>query len=113
MAKKDRRGARESGERATRWTVRGVPAHLQRSAGDLARARGQTLGQWLSEVVAAAVADAGDATLPAASGWRQSIEDRLTRLETITALGAPRTGGAARRAGRSSAGGPSPPATAI
>lgn len=65
-----------------RWTVRGVPSALQKAAGDAARARGLTLGQWLSEVVEAA-AGPGTAASPAAAdaGWTEAIERRLDRLE--------------------------------
>ena len=69
-------------DRAGRWTVRGVAAGLQKAAGDAARARDLTLGQWLTEVVEGALGGA-DARPPAAAaaGWSEAIERRLDRLE--------------------------------
>ena len=88
MAKKVRkvertvRAASAADKAGGRWTVRGVPAGLQKAAGDAARARGLTLGQWLTEVVEAA-AGHGAAASPAAAaaGWTEAIERRLDRLE--------------------------------
>ena len=90
MAKKVRKPGRTArtaaapaeGAGGGRWTVRGVPSALQKAAGDAARARGLTLGQWLTEVVEAA-AGQGAAASPAAAaaGWTEAIERRLDRLE--------------------------------
>lgn len=89
MAKKTRKVVRAARVAATpakdgaRWTVRGVPAGLQKAAGDAARARGLTLGQWLAEALEGAVGrDApGPAGAAATAGWRETIERRLDRLE--------------------------------
>jgi hypothetical protein len=86
MAKKEKKALKVTVERASRWTVRGVPARLQKSAGDLARMRGQTLGQWLSEVVEAAITNAADAPGIPMTDWRQSIAARLAKLEALTQL---------------------------
>ena len=84
MAKKGKKVDRASGsagaDRAGRWTVRGVAAGLQKAAGDAARARDLTLGQWLTEVVEDALGGAG-ARPSAAAGWSEAIERRLDRLE--------------------------------
>ena len=89
MAKKGRRVARPaSANKDGRWTVRGVPVELQKAAGDAARARGLTLGRWLTEALAACVArDAPPAT--AAMGWTEAIEQRLLRLEQAVLAGRP------------------------
>lgn len=68
-------------DKAGRWTVRGVSAGLQKAAGDAARARGLTLGQWLTEVVEAAVGPGGATPAAAGAGWTEAIERRLDRLE--------------------------------
>lgn len=83
MAKKVKKTEKVGGERAARWTVRGVPARLQKAAGDAARARGQTLGQWLTGVVEAAIAAAPET--PAETGWREAFEARLVELEAAMA----------------------------
>lgn len=67
-------------EKGDRWTVRGVPARLQKAAGDLARARGLTLGQWLSDVLTGATARSARPPSNGAS-VDDSIERRLARLE--------------------------------
>jgi hypothetical protein len=73
-------GKRAAAEQGSRWTVRGVPADLQKAVGDAARARGMTLGQWLTEALESAVSrDAPQAA--AAAGWTDAIERRLERLE--------------------------------
>lgn len=63
-----------------RWTVRGVPPKLQKAAGDAARARGLTLGQWLSGVLGSALPQR-KAPVEATERWEEAIERRLTRLE--------------------------------
>ena len=67
--------------KADRWTVRGVPARLQKAAGDAARARGLTLGQWLSEALTAALPRTARAPAQATERWEETIERRLARLE--------------------------------
>jgi hypothetical protein len=87
MAKRAKRAAKTGPDKASRWTVRGVAVPLQRAASEAARARGQTLGQWLSEVVEGALADApGLASASAAAGWREAIEARLARLEDVVGV---------------------------
>ena len=89
MAKKGRRLTKAAAVRPARWTVRGVAPQLQKAAGDHARMRGQTLGQWLSEVVGAAIAEPADLGTPVPGGsWREMIELRLGRLEAALAAGA-------------------------
>lgn len=84
MAKKTARTAKAAKPaKGDRWTVRGVPMHLQRAAGDMARARGVTLGQWLSEVLANALPEGTQTPTLAAERWEQAIERRLARLETL------------------------------
>lgn len=87
MVKKTNRAVK-SGKppKGDRWTVRGVPVKLQKAAGDAARARGLTLGQWLSEVLTATLPGGGARLLsPAAregaERWDEAIERRLARLE--------------------------------
>lgn len=94
MAKKAKRTPKPGMESASRWTVRGVAVPLQRAASEAARAEGKTLGQWLSEVVDAALADA-PSRLPAATaaGWREAIEARLGRLEDVVGIDAQRPAG--------------------
>ena len=88
MAKRTERGAKpEKGPKADRWTVRGVSTKLQKAAGDAARARGLTLGQWLSEVLTAALPERRRAPAEAATQWEQAIEQRLVRLETAVFQG--------------------------
>jgi hypothetical protein len=84
MAKKDKdkKTVRVAAERAARWTVRGVPARMQKAAGNAARARGQTLGQWLCEAVEAALTQVPDGPGAAAAGWRETVEARLAKLES-------------------------------
>ena len=74
------------GDGRERWTVRGVPSRLQKSAGDAARARGVTLGQWLSEVLVQATAGTPRPAAVAAE-WEKVIEERLARLEAASAEG--------------------------
>jgi hypothetical protein len=83
MAKRtDRAGKPEKAPKGDRWTVRGVPGKLQKGAGDAARARGLTLGQWLSEVLTVALARRAREPVEAAEAWEQAVERRLSRLET-------------------------------
>lgn len=70
-----------------RWTVRGVPGKLQKAAGDAARARGLTLGGWLSEVLTAALAQRTRAPAEAAAAWEEAIERRLAGLEAAVFQG--------------------------
>jgi hypothetical protein len=81
MAKKQKRPVRPAKAtvvRTSRWTVRGVPGELQKAAGDAARARGMTLGQWLTELLDGAThGEPGAST----SSWAAAIESRLDRLE--------------------------------
>lgn len=67
-------------EKGDRWTVRGVPARLQKAAGDAARARGLTLGRWLSDVLVSATARSVRQPTNG-STLDDSIEQRLARLE--------------------------------
>ncbi len=81
MAKKERKTVKPTKavvDKTSRWTVRGVPAQLQKAAGDAARARGMTLGQWLTELLDSATR-VNEAA--ATSGWAAEVEDRLARLE--------------------------------
>lgn len=88
MAKKVKRATRALPDKASRWTVRGVAVPLQRSAGDAARARGLTLGQWLSEVVEGALADQPERQTTVAGSWRETVEARLARLEELAGANA-------------------------
>ncbi|HEX6016017.1 MAG TPA: hypothetical protein VFY87_30290 [Geminicoccaceae bacterium] len=82
MAKKAERTAKPAkAQKADRWTVRGVPSKLQKAAGDAARARGLTLGQWLGEVLTTALAQRRAAPAEATERWEQAVERRLQRLE--------------------------------
>lgn len=80
MAKKAERVVKPV-KKSDRWTVRGVPAKLQKAAGDAARARGLTLGQWLGEVLSSALPRRGNAPVEATERWEQAVEQRLARLE--------------------------------
>jgi hypothetical protein len=80
MAKKAERVVKPV-KKSDRWTVRGVPAKLQKAAGDAARARGLTLGQWLGEVLSSALPRRGNAPVEATERWEQAVEQRLGRLE--------------------------------
>ena len=83
MAKKAVRGARPAkSPKGDRWTVRGVPSGLQKAAGDAARAKGLTLGQWLCEVLSEALPRRAQVPAEAAQAWEAAIERRLSRLET-------------------------------
>ncbi len=98
MAKKERKAvkpAKAMVDKTSRWTVRGVPAQLQKAAGDAARARGMTLGQWLTELLDGATRES-EAT--AASGWAAEVEDRLARLEA--SMAAPNAAGQSRSSDR-------------
>ena len=80
MAKKTERTAKPV-KKTDRWTVRGVSAKLQKAAGDAARARGLTLGQWLSEVLSSALPRRGAVPAEASARWEEAVEQRLARLE--------------------------------
>ena len=80
MAKKAERAVKPV-SKSDRWTVRGVPTKLQKAAGDAARARGLTLGQWLGEVLGAALPRRGATPAEVTERWEQAVEQRLTRLE--------------------------------
>jgi hypothetical protein len=80
MAKKTERAAKPV-SKSDRWTVRGVPAKLQKAAGDAARARGLTLGQWLGEVLSSALPRRGSAPAEATERWETAVEQRLARRE--------------------------------
>jgi hypothetical protein len=84
MAKKQKKTAKRTtdpSKGAVRWTIRGVPSRLQRAAGDAARARGLTLGQWVSQ----ALDEALDRNTVASNGesnpWVLAMEERVARLE--------------------------------
>jgi hypothetical protein len=96
MAKKaERAGKPAKAQKTDRWTVRGVPAKLQKAAGDAARARGMTLGQWLGTVLTTALAQRRAAPAEAAERWEQAVERRLQRLEeAVFASGTARPEGA-------------------
>jgi hypothetical protein len=82
MAKRSERGIKpEKAHKGDRWTVRGVSTRLQKAAGDAARARGLTLGQWLSEVLGSALAQRVRAASEGSEQWEQGVERRLARLE--------------------------------
>ena len=78
MAKKTERVGKPV-SKSDRWTVRGVPAKLQKAAGDAARARGLTLGQWLGEVLSSALPRRGRAPAEVTERWEQAVEQRLAR----------------------------------
>jgi hypothetical protein len=82
MAKKTDRAAKPAKlQKTDRWTVRGVGVKLQKAAGDAARARGLTLGQWLSEVLTTALAQRRAKPAEATERWEEAVERRLQRLE--------------------------------
>ena len=101
MAKKTERAARPV-KKTDRWTVRGVPARLQKAAGDAARARGLTLGQWLGEVLGAALPRRGAAPAEVTERWEQAIEQRLARLEAVVLVKERPAAGVAAEAARPS-----------
>jgi hypothetical protein len=76
-------------QKSDRWTVRGVPPKLQKAAGDAARARGLTLGQWLSGVLGAALPQR-KAPVEATERWEEAVERRLARLEVAVFENEPR-----------------------
>lgn len=79
--KTERSGKLDKAPKGDRWTVRGVSAKLQKAAGDAARARGLTLGQWLSEVLTTALPQRARGSAEAAEAWEMAIERRVARLE--------------------------------
>lgn len=84
MAVKKKKAPKPVRQRDGRWTIRGVPVHLQKAAGDAARARQMTLGQWLAEAVGYTLSRDGTEVPPPAE-WRDVIEGRLARLEAVLA----------------------------
>ena len=70
-------------KKSDRWTVRGVPAKLQKAAGDAARAKGLTLGQWLGQVLGAALPRRGVEPVETTQRWEEAVEQRLARLEAV------------------------------
>ena len=105
MAKKAERVMRPvKAQKTDRWTVRGVPAKLQKAAGDAARARGMTLGQWLSGVLTTALPQRRTAVpAEATERWEEAIERRVSRLEGLVLDGeAKRPDAAAAAAARPS-----------
>ena len=82
MAKKAERTLKPV-KKTDRWTVRGVPTKLQKAAGDAARAKGMTLGQWLSQVLGSSLPRRGVAPAEATQRWEEAVEQRLARLEAL------------------------------
>jgi len=81
------RGAANTGDTgADKWTVRGVPTNVRRLASAEAEARGMTVGDWVSEAIAAYAK--GKAGVPATS-QPENVTDALAavmrRLEAIEA----------------------------
>jgi hypothetical protein len=83
----ERAGKPDKVQKGDRWTVRGVSGKLQKAAGDAARARGLTLGGWLSEVLTAALAQRARAPAEAAEAWEAAVERRLAGLEAAVFQG--------------------------
>ncbi len=104
MRKKAERVTRPAkAEKSDRWTVRGVPAKLQKAAGDAARARGMTLGQWLSGVLATALPQRqAGIQIEATERWEEAIERRVARLESMVLDGDVKRPDAAAAAARPS-----------
>jgi hypothetical protein len=82
MAKKAERTLKPV-KKTDRWTVRGVPTKLQKAAGDAARAKGMTLGQWLSQVLGSSLPRRGVAPAETTQRWEEAVEQRLARLEAV------------------------------
>ncbi len=83
MAKKAKRAAAADDGPVTktdRWTVRGVPAALQKAAGDAARLEGVTLGRWLTAALERTLVTSGHRA-GQGQAWRDEVETRLVRLE--------------------------------
>lgn len=101
MAKKAERVVKPV-KKTDRWTVRGVPSKLQKAAGDAARAKGLTLGQWLGEVLAAALPRRGSLQAEATRRWEEAVEQRLARLEAVVLVKERPVAGVAAEAARPS-----------
>ncbi|MFO1047975.1 MAG: hypothetical protein U1E52_08780 [Geminicoccaceae bacterium] len=101
MAKKAERVVKPV-KKTDRWTVRGVPSKLQKAAGDAARAKGLTLGQWLGEVLAAALPRRGSLPAEATRRWEEAVEQRLARLEAVVLVKERPAAGVAAEAARPS-----------
>ena len=101
MAKKTERLVKPV-KKTDRWTVRGVPSKLQKAAGDAARAKGLTLGQWLGEVLAAALPRRGTLPAEATRRWEEAVEQRLARLEAVVLVKERPAAGVAAEAARPS-----------
>jgi hypothetical protein len=89
-------------KKTDRWTVRGVPAKLQKAAGDAARAKGLTLGQWLSEVLGSALPRRGVVPAEATQRWEEAVEQRLARLEAVVLVNERAAAGVSAEAARPS-----------
>ena len=86
MVKKDEKLSRAKppapkAEQGDRWTVRGVPARLQKAAAEAAWAADLTMGAWLSQLVEDAVAGTLPPTEPSTIERFEAIERRLERVE--------------------------------
>ncbi|WP_159718306.1 hypothetical protein [Geminicoccus flavidas] len=86
LSKRDSKTARSKppvikAEKGERWTVRGVPAHLQKAAAEAAWTADLTVGAWLTRLVEAAVADGLPPTELTTTQRFEAIEQRLERLE--------------------------------
>ena len=86
MGKKDDKAPRArpqtvKTEQGDRWTVRGVPARLQKAAAEAAWAADLTMGAWLSQLVEQAVADSLPPSEPSVIERFAVIERRLDKLE--------------------------------
>lgn len=86
MAKRDDKGPRAKpvavkAEGGDRWTVRGVPARLQKAAAEAAWAADLTMGAWLSQLVEQAVAGSLPPSQPSAIERFETIERRLDKIE--------------------------------
>lgn len=68
-------------EQSDRWTVRGVPARLQKAAAEAAWAADLTVGAWLSRLVEGAVDQVLPPAEPSTIERFAAIEQRLDRLE--------------------------------
>lgn len=101
MAKKAERVVKPV-KKTDRWTVRGVPAKLQKAAGDAARAKGMTLGQWLSQALTAALPRRGVAPAETTQRWEEAVEQRLARLEAAVLVSERTASGVSAEAARPS-----------
>ena len=86
LAKKDDKVLRAKppapkAEQGDRWTVRGVPARLQKAAAEAAWAADLTMGAWLSQLVEEAVAGSLPPSEPSTIERLEEIERRLDMIE--------------------------------